>query len=116
GGDDHVGPELGAVLADPPALVLDPPRGGRLAEQPLRLAGGDVLLRVEHREVLADDVGPGVALQPLGTAVPAHDGAVRIDEEEGVLLHAVDQQAEALVGLLQLTAGVALPLVEPYAL
>ena len=28
GGDDHVAPEAGAVLADPPALVLDAARVG----------------------------------------------------------------------------------------
>ena len=65
GGDDHVGPELRAVLADPPALGLDAPVGDRGGELGRRDAGGDVVGRVEDREVPADDLRRPVTLDPL---------------------------------------------------
>ena len=74
--DDDVGPKLRAVLADPPALVLEPPLG----RGDLEFVGGpapvDGLLRVEAGEVLADDLVGLVPLDPLGPGVPGDDVAL----------------------------------------
>ena len=43
-----------------------------------------------------------VALDALGAGVPARDVAVGIEHEDRVVLHALDQQAEALLALAQL--------------
>ncbi len=70
GRDDDVGPKRRAVLAHPPALVLEP----ALGRGDLEFMGGptpvDGLLRVEAGEVLADDLVGPVALDPLGPGVP----------------------------------------------
>ena len=55
-GDHHVGPEARPVLADPPSLVLERAVGGGDGQLPVGLARLEVLLRVEDREVLADDL------------------------------------------------------------
>ena len=63
--------ELRPVLADPPALVLEP----AFRRGDLQLLGGpapvDGLLRVEAGEVLADDLLGLVALDALGPGVPS---------------------------------------------
>ena len=91
GRDDDVGPKLRAVLANPPALVLEP----SLGSGHLQFVGGPApverLLRVERREVLADDLVGLVLLDPLGPGVPGGDVAVRVEHEDGVVLHALDQ-------------------------
>src|SRR6202044_531835 len=55
GGDDDVGPEAGAVLANAPALVLESTLASHGVEDVIRLAGGAIFARIEHREVLAED-------------------------------------------------------------
>ena len=54
--DQHVRPEQGAVLAHALRLALILALGERGLERPLGLAGGAVLLGVEAREMLADDL------------------------------------------------------------
>ena len=53
--DDDVGPETAAVLADAPAFFFEPALALGGLQRPLRLAGFPVFVRVEFREVLADD-------------------------------------------------------------
>ena len=65
-GDDDVGPEPRAVLADAPAFVLEPSFARRDLQLALALARRDVLRRIEHREVLADDLVGRVALDARG--------------------------------------------------
>ena len=64
GVDDDMRPEAGAVLADAPAFLFEPSlsRGG--LQRLLRLAGFPIFLRVELREVAADDFVGQVALDP----------------------------------------------------
>ena len=99
-GDHHVRPEPRAVLADAPAFVLEAARRARRrrssCSRPCRAMR---LRRIEGREVLADDLVGGVALDALGAGVPGRDVAVRIEHEDRVVLHALDQQAEALLAL-----------------
>jgi hypothetical protein len=49
----------------------------------------------------ADDLVAAVALDLLGAAVPAAHHAGRVEHEHGVVDHALDQQAEALLALAQ---------------
>ncbi len=55
----HVGPEPGAVLADPPPLLGEPPGSRRLAQLPHGQPGGRVLGGEEHAPVPADDLVRG---------------------------------------------------------
>jgi hypothetical protein len=56
-------------------------------------------LGVEDREVLADDLLGCVALQPPRAGVPGLDVAVAVEQEDRVVDHRLDEQAE-LVGPL----------------
>jgi hypothetical protein len=94
-------PEAIAVLLHPPALGLAAPglpREGELLPGPARL---QVLRDVEAREVLADDLAARIALDALRAGVPAGDDALGIEHVDGVVGHAFDQQAEALLALAQ---------------
>ncbi len=97
--DDDVRPKLRAVLADPPALVLEATFGGG----DLEFVGGpppvDGLLRVKLREVLADDLVGLVALEPFGPGVPGDDPPLRVEHEDGVVRGPLNEQAK-LVGLV----------------
>ena len=95
--DDHdVGPEAGAVLADPPAFVLEPAVGGGDLKLPVRLAGGDLLRGVEHREVPSDDLICSVALEALRARIPRGDAPVAIKREDRVVRRLRDQQGQQL--------------------
>src|SRR3954462_2110309 len=101
GSDDRVGPEAGAVLADPPAGVLDAAEGAGLVEELERQAGPAVLVGVEDREVLADDLVGGVALDGLGAGVPGLDDPVPVEGEDRVVANLGDQGPEALFAASQ---------------
>src|SRR4051794_11468398 len=96
GGDDDVGPEARAVLADAPALLLVAAGGGRQAQLLGGMVAGLVLVGVEQREVPADDLVGGVALDVLGARVPAHDVAAGIQQEDRVVADAEHEPAELL--------------------
>jgi hypothetical protein len=95
-GDDDVRPEQRAVLADAPALVLEAPELGRALELDLGPAARIRLGRVEHREVLADDLGSRVALDAPRAGVPRQHVAGGAQHEDGVVGHALDERAEEL--------------------
>src|SRR5207245_10862029 len=84
-GDHHLGPEARAVFAEAPRFPLGPavPRGA--GEYFRRLAGEEVLGRVEAREALTDDLGGRVALDDLRAFVPGRDGAVGLEQEDRIL-------------------------------
>src|SRR5690606_1414629 len=98
--DHDTRPEPRAVLAHPPALGLEHafPFGDR--ERLLRHAGGPVLLRVEAREMLPDDLVGPVALETLGTRIPARHPALGVEQVDRVVAHPLDEQVvqAALVG------------------
>ena len=100
-GDDDVGPEAAAVLADPPALLLV----AAVAQRQLELVLGVPRLldlgRVEDAEVLTDDLVGGVALAALGSRVPAGDAALGREHEDRVVGDGLDQQPEALLARAQ---------------
>ena len=80
-----------AVLAQSPALHLVFAALGGDGKRPRRDAGRAVVLGVEAREMLADDLCALIALDALGARVPAHDVALRIEHEDRVIGHGVDQ-------------------------
>src|SRR5262249_28306078 len=96
GGEDDAGPEEGAVLAYPPALVLEAPLGPSDRQLVGRPAAVDGLLRVEAGEVLPEDLLGPVPLDPLRAGVPADDVALRIQQKDGVIGGAVHQQPQLL--------------------
>jgi hypothetical protein len=100
-GDHHVRPEPAAVLAQAPALVLEPALSERDVEFVPRPVDVELLLRVEDREVPADDLGGVVALVELRALVPAGDVAVHVEHEDRVVAHALHHQAEAFLALAQ---------------
>jgi hypothetical protein len=65
-------PETGAVLAEPPAFSLEPPRFGSNGKGTLRSAGVSVLRRIELREMGAENFSSGVPLETLRSRVPAN--------------------------------------------
>lgn len=95
--DDHMGPEPAAVLANPPPLLLETAFGRGLRQRPGRHAGGPVLVRIEAREMLADDFRRRIALEPLGPGVPADHPAVGVEHVDGVVGNGVDQQPVAVL-------------------
>jgi hypothetical protein len=68
--DDHVTPEEVSILADPPAMVLNPTGLTGLGEQAVWKTIALVRDRVEHREVLADGLRSRVALESLCAVIP----------------------------------------------
>jgi hypothetical protein len=97
--DDDVGPEERAVLPQPPAFVLEAALGGGDLQFLLRNTLLDPLLRIEAREVLAEDLVLTIALEALRSGVPADDSPVGIEHENRVVDDAFDQHAKLLVGL-----------------
>ena len=63
---------------------------------PIGNALRSVLWRHEYGEMLADNLLCGIALETMGTGVPAHHMPIRIEHEDGVILDGGYQQLEAL--------------------
>src|SRR5690606_21241217 len=97
-----VGPEPAPVFAQAPALVLEAPLPARHLQLVVGPALGERFGGIEDGEVLADDLLGRVALDALGTLVPAHDAAVRVEEEDAVVLDGLHHQPEPLFALAEL--------------
>ena len=67
----------------------------------LGCAAGLIFGGEEHPEVLADDLLGAIALHPFGGGRPARDLAVGVEQENRVVLDAVDQQPVALLAFPQ---------------
>jgi hypothetical protein len=89
--------EEGAVLPLPPRLAHPAPVRLGVAQVLLGLAAVPRVGRVEGAEVLADDLVGPPPLHPLGADVPRRDAAARIQGEDRVVLHLVDEEPEALL-------------------
>src|SRR6185437_10913256 len=96
-----VGPEPGAVLADPDRLL--PEAALRLGDLQVAvgLAGLHLLREVEAREVMPHDLAGFVALDALGARVPGRHPTPRVEHVNRVVLAALHQEAEALLALAQ---------------
>src|SRR5690606_13481659 len=97
--------EARAVLAHAPSLVLELAfaRGG--FERAVREALGLVLLGVEFREMLADDLIGRVILDPLCPEIPVGHAPVRVEHEDGVIGYPLDENAEAALAFEQRLSG-----------
>ncbi len=87
GGNHHVGPEAGTVLAHAPAFVFEAACFGRHIELVLRPAFRDVGFDVELREVLADDFVRFVLLHGPRAGIPTGHASLRVQEEDGVIAY-----------------------------
>ena len=83
--DGDARPKARAVLAQPPAFFRVVPLALGHLELPVGFPAAGLFGRVEEREVAADDLVRGVALDPLGAFVPGHDPARRIEHEDRVV-------------------------------
>src|SRR5262249_21204303 len=90
-GDDDVRPEAVAVFAETPAFVLEAALARSDLELHLALARANVFYRVKAREVMPDDLGGAIALDALRTYVPARHHTARVEHEDRVVLHALDE-------------------------
>src|SRR5258707_7955567 len=95
--DDDVCPETRAVFADSPSLVLALSQLSCFNQFSFRLATHHIFSRIKHGEVFPDNFLCVVAFQTLGASIPADHVAKRVQAENGVLLHAFDEQTEAFV-------------------
>jgi hypothetical protein len=89
-------PEAAAVLPQVPAVILAPPAGEGLLQFLLRDASLHILRGEEAVALLADDLLLGEPQQSLGPLAPGEDVAVRVHDEEGVVLDVLGQQAKHL--------------------
>src|SRR5205814_8805554 len=104
-GDHHACPKPRAILAHAPALLLVATLALGDLELPLRLAVSDLFFRVEDREVPADDLVGGVALDPLGALVPRHDRARWVEHEDRVVHDTRDEERELIAEHPRLRRG-----------
>src|SRR6185437_12721125 len=96
GGERHVRPKARAIFADAPAFLLDAAQFDCQCELLVGLARPPLRLGVEPGKMAADDFVRGVSLDPLGSAVPTGNIALRVERKEGVILHGFYQQPELL--------------------
>jgi hypothetical protein len=97
-GLDHgIGPELAAVLAHPPAFLLVAAIAADRFKDFLRQAARLVLGREEAREMLAQDLAGGVALDALGAAIPGGDEALGVEHVDCVIRDRCNQPLEAVL-------------------
>lgn len=94
--DHHIGPEAAAVLAQAEPLGLEPADGRGRVQGTRRQSRGAVFLGIEAGEMLADDLGGCIALEPLGAGIPARDRAGRIEHVDRVVGDRIDQDAITL--------------------
>src|SRR4029453_3858880 len=97
GGVGPRGVEGAAFLAAPPAAPLEASLGGGPGQHLLRQPGRDVVRLVEPAELLAEDLLGRPALDPFRARVPADHPTLGVEQEDGVVLDRLDQQAELLV-------------------
>src|ERR1700677_2006860 len=99
-------PKTGAVLADTPTFLLKLAFAGCGLQRPARLAGGPSFVRIELREMPANDFARSVALDPFRSEVPVGDLAVGVDHVDGVVGDALHKEPELLFAELELPLGI----------
>src|SRR5690349_20881526 len=93
GGDDDVGPESRTVFSYAPALVLKAADTRGFAQLVFRKPFLNFFARIKNREMFADDLLGGVALEPLRARVPAQDVAVRIEGKNRIVIDVLDEES-----------------------
>jgi hypothetical protein len=99
--DDDARPEQRPVLAHPPALAFIGAVLERRIQRELRNPAAAFILGVEAGEMLADDLIGGIALGGLGAGIPVGDDSVLVEHVDGIIAHALDEHAEALLAFEQ---------------
>jgi hypothetical protein len=94
-------PERRPILPHPPALGFDLAGGHRHLQFVFWPMLRTIFRAIHAREMLADDLIRSIALQAFGPGIPTHDVSRRIEHENGLVLHPLDQQAEARLVLPQ---------------
>src|SRR6185437_2092555 len=88
-GDDDVGPEAGAVLADAPPLVFYAPLSRGLGPQPRRAPVRPILGRIEELDRLAHDLVVLVTLDEGRAGVPGLDPPLAVEHEHRIVTDAL---------------------------
>src|SRR5215472_17374238 len=100
-GEKDVGPEARAVFADSQSFFFGLSGTSDFCQVVLRLAALHVFLRIKQGEVFSNDFFRAVAHETGGSGVPTDDVAGRVQLENSILLHSLNQQAEPLLALAQ---------------
>ena len=95
--DHDAGPEARPVLAHAPAFAFELAFETRGQQCGGGDAAGLVFRRVEAREMLADDLVCLVALEALGAGVPGTDPTFGVEQVDGVIADARNEQLLALL-------------------
>jgi hypothetical protein len=103
--NDDARPEAAAVFAHAPTFDLEFSVPLRLLQRKRRQSGAPILFRVESREMRANDFVRAITLHSLGTTVPIGHAALRIEHEDRVVDHALHEEPEAALAVLQRLLG-----------
>src|SRR6185437_2380406 len=95
--DHHVRPEPAAVLPDAPALVLEPALCFRHFQFVIRPAGVLGRLWIERGEMLTDNLRTAVPFHTPRPLVPTGYMPRGVEQEDGIVLDALHQEAEKFV-------------------
>src|SRR6185312_13936546 len=97
-------PEPGAVLADPPSLVLGAAGQPRPRQELPGKIGGPVFGPEKQRKVLTDDLTGAVEIDLFGAQIPGADNAFGVDQIDGVVGQGIEQEFKP-TGVGQLLDG-----------
>ncbi len=100
GVDDDVCPEPRAVLANPLRFVFIFALRQRDCERSGRLPASAILLRIEAREIVANDLVGLIALDQFGPDIPVGNPAIHIEHIDRIVAHALNQQTEPLLAFV----------------
>src|SRR5690606_8427381 len=111
GVDHDAGPEPCSVLANTPALGLEPTCFDGRPQSILGQACGPVVRLIETREMLANYLVRGVTFEALGSGIPACDATVGIKHVDCIVGDTLHQQPKTFFAVPQCLFGLA-PLAE----
>ncbi len=97
-----MGPETAAVLAHAPAFGFPSPLGRGVPQTLAGHARLALLVGVEPREMVTEDLLLGIALDPFRAGVPAAHAAFQVQHVEGVIGHPLHQQPQLVLAFAQL--------------
>jgi hypothetical protein len=99
-GNRHAGPESGTIFSNSPTFILYPAIFHSQLQEPLRPASADLCRWVKGGKVLPNDFGGFVSFCPFSSRIPCHDPPFRVQHENCIVLHAVNEQSKRLVPLV----------------
>ena len=96
--DDRIGPELRAILAHPPTLVLESAGLSGNREFHLWFTALAVCCRIEYRKMLTGNFIGSVLLNALSTGIPSRYVSTAVEEKNCVVTNRINQIAEDSIG------------------